>query len=263
LIVIEKEAMMKTAVIIFLSLGLAGCSSLPPDVVKEPEKYQAAFNYTLTTETASPNFADITFSIAEPVFQTKGKLMWFASEQFASFPDTLKQDMQKILIGKGFGIRGPYSSRDMIPFQDKKDIDLYLVPRFELSVNVNDFKEKPENMWVAAATIIQTGNVEISGSFKIEMQEIATNELLWVKTIPVKDFSFPFTGYVTCEEYTKTGSTYKPGQIYNFTSVLNGMAKGLEQQYPELMATLDKLIATEEMKILQTQAQELKKKRGY
>ena len=256
---------MKTAVILILilCLCLAGCSSLSPETVKEPEKYQAAFNYTPTTEAASPNFADITFSIAETVFQTKGKLMWFASEQFANFPDTLKQDIQKILIGKGFGIRGPYSSRDMIPFQDKKDIDLYLVPNFELSAKVTDFKEKPENMWVAAATIIQTGNVEISGSFKIEIHEIATNELLWVKTIPVKDFSFPLIDYVTWDEYGKTGSTYKPGQIYSFTSILNGMAKGLEQQYPELMATFDKLIDTEEMKALQNQARELKKNRGY
>jgi hypothetical protein len=254
---------MKIAVALFLCLGLAGCSTLPPDVVKEPEKYEATFQYTPPNEPASPNSADVTFAVSEPIFQTKGKLMWFASEQFANFPETLKQDLQKILMAKGFHIRGPYSSRDTIPYQDKKEIDLYLIPKFELSAKVKDFKEEPENMWVAAATIIQTGNVEVSGRFEIELREIATDELMWAKTIPVKDFSFPFVDYVTWKEYGKEGTTYKPGQIYSYTPILNGMAKGLEQQYPELMAAVNKLIDPEEMKMLQTQTREIKKKRGY
>jgi hypothetical protein len=44
---------------------------------------------------------------------------------------------------------------------------------------------------------------------------------------------------------------------------VEGMAKGLEQQYPELMGTAYNLIDPEEMKILKNQAQALKKQKIY
>lgn len=44
---------------------------------------------------------------------------------------------------------------------------------------------------------------------------------------------------------------------------MNDAAKGLEQQYPELMATISKLIDPEEMQIIKKQCQELKSKKGY
>ncbi|MFH1552622.1 MAG: hypothetical protein ABID83_03170 [Candidatus Omnitrophota bacterium] len=44
---------------------------------------------------------------------------------------------------------------------------------------------------------------------------------------------------------------------------MNDLAKGLEKQYPDTMATIEKLIDPEEMAMIKKQCQELKGKRGY
>lgn len=44
---------------------------------------------------------------------------------------------------------------------------------------------------------------------------------------------------------------------------MNDLAKGLEKQYPVIMATIEKLIDPEEMGIIKKQCRELKAKRGY
>ena len=44
---------------------------------------------------------------------------------------------------------------------------------------------------------------------------------------------------------------------------MNDLAKGVEQQYPDLMATISNLIDPEEMQIIKKQAQEIKSKKGY
>lgn len=46
-------------------------------------------------------------------------------------------------------------------------------------------------------------------------------------------------------------------------NIMNDVAKGLEKQYLELMATISKLIDTEKMMIIKKQYQELKSKKGY
>ena len=248
---------MKTVIALSVCLVLTGCHTISPTMIQKPEKYQAAFDYTPPTEARSPHSADVTFTIANPTYKTRNSLMWFASEQFAKLHGTLKQDLQKILVTRGFGIRGPYSSRDLIPYQDKKEIDLYLVPTLDLYANVKVLKQEWNSVWVSNPTLILTGNVVVGGNLKIELKEIVTDELVWVKIIPIKDSSFPYTGYKRWQKGSKTGT------IYNQTSIYNEMAKNLEQQYPEMMGTLNKLIDPEEMKILESQAMELKKKRGY
>ena len=41
------------------------------------------------------------------------------------------------------------------------------------------------------------------------------------------------------------------------------MARGVEEQYPDIMGTIDSLIDPEEMEVIKKQCQELKGKKGY
>lgn len=44
---------------------------------------------------------------------------------------------------------------------------------------------------------------------------------------------------------------------------MNDVAKGIENQYPDIMTTISKIIDPEEMRIIKKQVQELKSKKGY
>lgn len=252
---------MRKLVALFLCLiGLWYYAAMPA-FGQENEEYIANFNYTPPVEKVS-NPANVTFTVGSAYYKTSNGIHWFASPQFTDFSEAIQEDLTKILKAKGFSVRGPYESYDLIPFQDKKAIDLLAVPTVELTVTVKDLKENAANMWQAAADQIQSGNVEVSGRIILEMKEITTQELMWAKIIPFRNFTFPYFVKVKFKEYAeikKTGSR----KLYRYDPIFDGMAKGVEEQYPAIMGTIDGLIDPEEMEIIKKQCQELKSKKGY
>jgi hypothetical protein len=225
------------------------------------DEYVANFNYAPPLE-ETPSSSDVTFTIANTFYKTSNGLHWFASPQFANFSGAMQEDLSEILKAKGFGVRGPFESYDLIPFQDKKSIDFLLLPTVELTVALKDHKEQAENMWQPAADQVQTGNAEVRGKIILEMKEITTQELMWVKTIPLKNSTFPYFIKVKFKEYERIKKSGSRG-LYSYDPIFNGMAIGIEEQYPDIMGTIDSLIDPEEMEIAKKQCQELKAKKGY
>ena len=251
---------MKKFIVLCLFFGLSLCA-VAPLFGQENGEYEANFNYTPPVE-GDPNPVDVTFTLANTFYKTSNGIHWFASPQFANFSGATQEDLTKILTEKGFSVRGPYESYDLIPFQDKKAIDLLLVPTVELTVELKDHKEQAANMWQAAADQTQTGNAEVRGKIILEMKEIATQELMWAKTIPVKNFAFPYFIKVQFKEYARIKKSGSRG-LYSYDIIFNGMANGVEEQYPDIMGTIDSLIDPEEMIMIKKQCQELKSKKGY
>jgi len=84
---------------------------------------------------------------------------------------------------------------------------------------------------------------------------VVTRELMWVKTIPIKKFEFSYVVRIPF------GQTSVPGKVFNYGPVVDGIAKGMEQQYPELVGVFYNLLDPEEMDMIKKQAQELKNKK--
>jgi hypothetical protein len=252
--------MIKPIALFLCIIGLL-CYVEIPALAQENNVYVATFDYAPPVEQV-PNTFDVTFTVANTVYKTSNNIHWFASPQFANFSETIQEDLDDILKVKGFNVRGPYESYDLIPFQDKKAIDLLLVLTAELTVALKDHKEQAVNMWQAGADQVQTGNAEIRGRIILEMKEISTQELMWAKTIPIKNFTFPYTIRVQFKEYKRIKESGHRG-LYNYNPIFEGMARGVEDQYPNIMSTIDGLIDPEEMEIIKKQCQELKSKKGY
>jgi len=85
---------------------------------------------------------------------------------------------------------------------------------------------------------------------------------MWVKTIPFKNFAFPYFVKTTYDKYAKIKKSGS-NRLYSYDPIFNGMAKGVEEQYPGIMGTIDNLIDPEEMEMIKKQCQELKSKKGY
>jgi hypothetical protein len=252
-------------VIAFLFVILfIGCAATPireQAAQQEEPAYVANFEYTPSSQVA-PNSAGVTFGVGSVFYQSNSKTPWFTWPQFANLDKATKQDLSKLLAAKGFTVRGPFDSYDLIPYSDKKETDLYLVPTFEISVlgskrevySINDVK------------------FEVNGNITLQLREIVTRELMWSKTIPFKKFDSP-PGLINF--YRVTWENYNP-KTFNDTKVKkfikevelstkgkNEAAKGIEKQYPELMDTISRLIDPEEMRIIKKQCQELRSKKGY
>lgn len=225
---------------IISSIGLATAKSAP----QEPVTYVANFNYTPDSQ-AAPGSGGVTFAIGNVNYKTEGKILWVSYPQFDNLDKAIKDDLSKLLLAKGFSIRGPFDSYDLIPYSDKKAVDLYLIPTFELSLK---FKDKTTSGY-------SLGDIEVNGKITLELREIMTRELMWTKSIPLTKFEFPYN--VIIPDSAR-------GQVYDIKPFfMNDLVKGVEQQYPNLMATVSKLIDSEEMQIIKKQCQELKSKKGY
>jgi len=231
-----------------LSVISIGCAEMPiqNQPVREEAKYVANFNYTPDSK-AAPGSAEVTFTIGHVNYKSNPKLLWFwfSFPQFENLDKAINDDLSELLIVKGFSVRGPFDSYDLIPYSDKKAIDLYLLPTMELFIMFKSEKTSEHC----------TGNIEINGKINLELREIITRELMWTKSIPFTNFEFPYSIHIP--HYVKE-------QSYDLKPfIMDDVAKGIEKQYPNLMATISKLIDPEEMGIIKKQCQELKSKKGY
>ena len=227
---------------------------------KEEEIYVANFDYTPSTQ-ATPGSAGVTFTVGNIRYQASAKdtKPWFMYPQFKNLDKAVRESLNKLLMAKGFSVSGPFDSYDLIPYSDKKAIDLYLAPTIEVSVI------SPREVYS-----IEDIKLEVAGKIILEQREIVTRELMWAKSIPFKKFGFPFVlGIITWERLANTRDAYNKkikktiASVELSTANMNDLAKEIEKQYPGLMATIYKLIDPEEMRIIKKQCQELKSKRGY
>ena len=225
------------------------------------DQYIAQFIYN-TPKQGPVVPVNVTYTVLRTTYKNSEGLMWFTAPQFANFSGAIEEDLLKILTVKGFSVRGPYESYDLIPFQDRKVIDLLLLPTVEFSVVLKDHKEQAANMWQPAADQIQTGNAEVKGRIVLKMEEIATKQLMWVKTIPFKNLMFPYFVKTTFKEYARIKKS-KSDKLYSYDPIFNVMSRSVEEQYPDIMGTIDTLIDPEEMELIKKQCQELKSKKGY
>jgi phosphomevalonate kinase len=84
---------------------------------------------------------------------------------------------------------------------------------------------------------------------------------MWTKSIPFIN-SFPYSirisGYIDENHYYVEGSRIP----FDYALIMDDVAKGVEKEYPNLMATIAKLIDPEEMRVIKKQCQELRNKKG-
>ncbi|MCG2713163.1 MAG: hypothetical protein L6416_12700 [Candidatus Omnitrophica bacterium] len=231
-----------------------GCATTPASQTSQQEtgKYVANFTYTPAAQ-ETPNSEGVTFTVGDITYNYHPKvdfITWYNFEQLGNLSNAVKQDFSNLLAAKGFSVRGPFESYDLIPFQDKKAIDLRLIPTLELFVTGKNTKHDYANFMLTS--YLDTGDVEVTGKIILELKEIATLELLWSKSIPITKFEF---------SYAIRYPINAPNNLDNI--VMDDVAKGIEKQYPDIMATIEKLIDPEEMGIIKKQAQELKNKKGY
>jgi hypothetical protein len=234
-------------IVVFLGCVLIcfGCATAQTSNYVPATPYAANFNYT-PSPNESGQSVDVVFAVGKVEYKYAGKTAWLSTPQFFNFEKALNEDIPEILTSKGFTVRGSFDSYDLIPYSDKKTIDLYLLPTVTISVMI------PEELAQLKTKVVS--------KIILESREIITRELMWSKSIPFAEFDAEFTSVVA-------SYTAQHGKITNVTfqylALENYMARELEKQYPVVMDTIHKLIDPEEMTIIKNQAKEIKSKKGY
>lgn len=226
-----------------------GCVTAPaPPSTSDwvPPRHVANFVY-LSPSPAAVHQSPAVFTVGKvPSTKYIGKKVLLSAPQFANLEGAIAEDLPKILTAKGFSVRGPFDSYDLIPYADKKTIDFFLLP-------------------VVTPLVIWPEDIESPGKVTVkmglELREIFTLEKMWSKNLTFAEFEVPFKSIVVSYTINRDGklvkATFEPEKLENL------IAKEMEKQYPTVMDTIYKLIDPEEMTIIRKQAQEVKSKKGY
>ncbi|MFH1654916.1 MAG: hypothetical protein ABIE74_12820 [Pseudomonadota bacterium] len=224
--------------------------------VAQSAKYVANFQYKPDFQNP-PDSAGLTIAVGKAEYKSGMQDMWYNSPEFVSLDQAIKDDLSEILKAKGFSVKGPFTSKKISKSQ-RKTIDLLLVPTVELVTStppvyrLNDVK------------------VEVKGKITLKLEDVATHEIIWSSSIP-----FPLITSLECKDPSfwnkinqinwqdpsviKTIDDEKV--LKNIASVdlkpevMNDVARGLEKQYPDLMASMAKMLDPEEIKALKKETQ--------
>ncbi|MFO7559021.1 MAG: hypothetical protein R6X10_09350 [Desulfobacterales bacterium] len=226
-------------------LVVLGCVTAPPSTSDwVPPQHVANFDY-LPPSQAAVQQSPAVFTVGKAAFKYLGKKAWLSAPQFANLEKAIAEDLPEILTAKGFGVRGPFDSYDLIPYADKKAIDFYLLPVVTPLVMLPEYAKSP---------------IKVTVKIDLELREIFTREMMWSKNLTLAEFEVPFTSVLN-NYTTKDGKVVD--MAFRLEALENLMAIEMEKRYPVVMDTIYKLIDPEEMTIIREQAQEVKSKKGY
>lgn len=235
-------------------LALSGCFS-PKQVVQTKKTF--SFDHTPTENTTSGS-ANMLLAFIKPYYATE-----FTSgngELFRSFQKALGNDVEELIIAKGFNLKGPYESFDEMVFEEKKQtsitIQIEIAPRFTAAEG--NWKANAALLGYGGITYTYSGKVSLIGKININGIEPLTNQKIWAKSVSIPNIeNIPIQ---TSNKYTRTLSD---AELINDPGVYNELGKALMQQYEGIMKKIESHFSVEEFNSLKGQIKELKLKKGY
>lgn len=274
---------------------LLGSAGAPPRPV-EPLKIG---NYDFTpSPIEKPGSAKITFALVNPNFVAGFQ---FANAQtFKDFVKGMQKDFEEVLIARGYSLRGPFPSRDEMVYSDKEQSDLALT--VETDIEINPATPQPWSVDSNAYSLSfqYKGILVLSGKVSLKIFEPTTGEVLQVKSInlpqkgvevqSIGQYKSPMSasGLPTYQELDKSytgrkrvslgellgdsmeNSNLATAAALNSTGIPtqdaginNPLTTALEDCYRLVMQTAWNHLDVSEMRVLQKQAQDIKKKAQF
>lgn len=206
---------------------------------KNVSRYIAKFEYQPQTRTQVAN-SGITVCLIKPFFDgNNGDNFAAPLEQFKG---SMQEELQNLLIAKGFRVRGPFKTRDEMVFEDKKQSDFTLVVSIHWDAIENrnikaihgpgGFKDK-------------NGEVNISSSLDVTAISNFSGEKIWRKHLSLDPQHILWVGSV---DLGKTAQVAFWDEYNKDNALAEPLGKALEATYKSCMEFLWNQFDISEMK---------------
>jgi hypothetical protein len=238
-----------------------GCSVSKQAATPAVTKQTYTFDYT-PKETAGSGSASMVLAFIKPGYASG--FGYARNELFQRFKTGLTGDIEELIIGKGFSLKGPYEARDEMVFEDKKRIDMAMIieiaPAFT-GVN-GEWKSKYHMNLLNASnsyySYAYSGKVSLTGKINISGIEPLTGEKIWSKSVAIPNIEN--VAIATQKSYLSTLSDI---ELMNDPAVYNALGTALITQYAGIMDKISAHLNVEELVSLKSQIKELKSKKGF
>lgn len=231
----------------FVSGQKSKSSSLP--------RYSPKYSYE-PPQRDSVASANVTIALMKPIFLL-GDYNGNNEEPYTKFSSKMVNDIEALLTAKGYKVRGPFSSRDEMVFNDKQNSD------FTLEISI-DYNAEVQRNWKSYYNIIgsyytysvKSGNVNITASVVMTARSNFTGEKLWKKNLDLGAKSFSYTGSTRWDSQDLTFRR----ELTEDNNFWNPYTKQLEIVYSEALTILWKQFDVNEMKSVASEAKKEKEK---
>jgi hypothetical protein len=247
--------MKKSISLSFSLICLIGCFTPKPAAVPET-KQTYTFDYA-TTETVKPGSNGFVVGLVKPFYATA--FISGNTELFKNFKKAIGDDVEELVIAKGFSLKGPYETRDEMIFEDKKRTDMLI--QVEVAPAFTAVEGQWKSNWIPIVNVYSytySGKASLVGKITLTGIEPLTNEKIWVKSV-----SIPNIENIPIATSNKYDRPLDEIAILNDPGVYNALGRALQQQYKGIMEKINAHFNAEEFKSLKAQINELKSKRGY
>lgn len=239
-----------------------GCSVQKSASTAVSSKQTFSYDYKTTTST-KPGSASTLMSLMRPKYAVN--FAYQGNELFENFRKFMANDVEELLIDKGFRLKGPFQSFDEMVFNDKKDADV------AIEIEIEPIFTAAQGGWTQKISTLDRltqdysgiwyqyhGTVSLIGKINIVGKEPLSGEKLWVKSVEI-----PSIQNITITTTSKLQSKEVDDAFFNDPSVYNALGSALQQQYKGIMQKMDAHFDPQEFASLKPQIKELKAKKGY
>ncbi len=238
-------------------LLLISCST-----AKNVTVQKETFNFDYKTPTiAKTGSANILVNLVKPHYASEFNNA--GSELFENFRQFMGNDIEELLVDKGFRVKGPYESFDDMVFDDRKDadiaIDVEIVPQFTARDGSWHTYTNKFSFQAPATYYYYEGTVSLIGKINITGYEPLSKEKIWVKSVPIP----AITNINVTTSSKRLSGTNLNNDFYNDPAVYNAIGKALKEQYAATFKKIDAQLDPREFETLKSQIKELKSKKGY
>lgn len=235
------------------------CFSAKPVITKQTFTYDYK-----TPRTMQPGVANVLVTLVRPQYATDFVRQYGESDVFVNFRKFIGDDIEELLIDKGYRIKNTYPSFDNMTYDEKKDVDvafeIEIVPTFTAAeggwkrytpfqFNTNG---NPRYAYGYNGTVSLIGKINLIGI------EPMSHEKIWLKSVSIPS--------ITNIQINTTHHFSEPVVDVNFLndpSVYNALGVALQQQYQGILQQIDTYLDPREFTDLKGQIKELKTKKVY
>ncbi len=233
-------------------LFVAGCIAQPKPAT--PVSYAFAFNIPKAAAQPLP----VTVALVRPSFADPAAFAQspHAREAGSAFVSSMKADLEKMLVAKGFKVTGPYDSIDVMTFPEKKTADLTLTPIVDVRA-----AEQITNKTGTGSVFFPyqaDGVYVVSGWVSLVMLEPLTGEKIWIKRIEVSPVQQSFLW-----KYQLVQSGYQVSTHTIEDTRAHSVAAALSKIYPKVMQTTWDYFHPDEVLLMKKQAEEARRLKRY
>jgi hypothetical protein len=251
------------SVVLSFAIGCVMPQKQPPQVVQP--------NFSFSPPAPSGSRVDMTIALIKP-----GPSGSMFTEHVLADPNDMvrvrryvddmlehaKEDMEKILVARGFNTLGPFDGIDEMTYSQKERSSLILTPLFAVRLEFvgGDVKE------AGLGKVSQTGTVSMTGKVLLNFQEPMSKEKVDMKFFDLEPLSAPYTvsmrarnpqsGDVIAALLLGGANQPKNDQVEATVKVLNDF-------YQNAMTKISNLLDTREILQLRGETQKLKKLKRY